>query len=61
MREGEQALEDPTAAAQDDGAWLKLRDDGDHRRLALQILKSLSVPEQYSPLVPFESSPVCAL
>ncbi|QPB24441.1 hypothetical protein [Rhizobium sp. 007] len=38
--EGEQAPEEPAAAAQDEGAELKLRSDGDYRRLALQILKS---------------------
>lgn len=37
---GEPAPEGPTAAAQDEGAWLKLRDDGDYRRPALQIVKS---------------------
>lgn len=38
--EGEPAPEEPTAAAQDEGAWLKLRDDGDYRRLAAQIVNS---------------------
>lgn len=37
--EGEQA-EEPAAAAQDESAELKLRSDGDYRRLALQILNS---------------------
>lgn len=38
--EGEPAPEEPTAAAQDEGAYLKLRDDGGYRRLAAQIVKS---------------------
>lgn len=38
--EGEHAPEEPTAAVQDEGAWLKLRDDGDYRRLAAQIVNS---------------------
>ncbi len=35
--EGEQAPGDPAAASQDESAVLKLRTDGDYRRLALQI------------------------
>lgn len=38
--EGEQAPKEPAAASQDESAELKLRTDGDYRRLALQILNS---------------------
>ncbi|PDS54532.1 hypothetical protein CO663_34690 [Rhizobium anhuiense] len=38
--EGQQAPEEPAAAAQVESAELKLRSDGDYHRLALQILNS---------------------
>ncbi|AHG50022.1 hypothetical protein RLEG12_00040 (plasmid) [Rhizobium leguminosarum bv. trifolii CB782] len=40
FRGGEPGPEEPSAAGQDKGAWLKLRDDDDYHRLAAQIVKS---------------------
>ncbi len=41
---GESVPKEPTAADEDAGAWLKLRDGGNYRRPAAQIVNSLEDP-----------------